>query len=76
MHAALSSRIMTFYRATGPWELGERVSVYDIYLFTLSQWLADDRVDIKHILKVLDHCSGMAVDSIVVNLLAAQGASA
>ena len=39
----------------GPWVLGERFSVADPYLFTISSWLEDDGVDIAQFPKVRDH---------------------
>ena len=36
----------------GPWVLGERFSCADIYLFTISQWLEADKVDISRFPKV------------------------
>ena len=56
----------------GPWVLGERFSVCDMYLFTLSEWLAGDGVDIEHFPKVADHYSRMAADPVVIKVLAAQ----
>ena len=56
----------------GPWVLGERFSVCDMYLFTLSGWLAGDGVDIERFPKVADHYSRMAADPVVIKVLAAQ----
>ena len=56
----------------GPWVLGERFSVCDMYLFTLSQWLEGDGVDIKRFPKVADHQRRMLEDPVVVKVLAAQ----
>jgi glutathione S-transferase len=39
----------------GPWVMGERYSICDIYLFTLAQWLEADGVDLAKIPKVLEH---------------------
>jgi glutathione S-transferase len=39
----------------GPWVLGERLSVSDYYLLTLSRWLEADGVDLKPLPRVLDH---------------------
>ena len=60
----------------GPWVLGERFSVCDMYLFTLSQWLQGDSVDINRFPKVADHFLRMAADPVVVKVLAAQQATA
>ena len=60
----------------GPWVLGDRFSVCDMYLFTLSGWLAGDGVDIERFPKVADHYSRMAADPVVIEVLAAQKAPA
>jgi glutathione S-transferase len=39
----------------GPWVLGERLSVSDYYLLTLSRWLEADGVDLKPLPRILDH---------------------
>jgi glutathione S-transferase len=39
----------------GPWVLGERYSICDMYLFTLAQWLEGDGVDPARFPKVADH---------------------
>ncbi len=39
----------------GPWVMGEDYTVCDAYLFTLSQWLAGDGVDINATPKIADH---------------------
>ena len=39
----------------GPWVMGERYTICDPYLFTLSQWLEGDGVDLGKIPKVMDH---------------------
>lgn len=39
----------------GPWVLGETYSVCDAYLFTLSDWLEEDGVDVSVLPRVLDH---------------------
>lgn len=44
---------------TGPWVLGQDYSVADGYLFTISQWLAGDEVDINRFPKVADHARRM-----------------
>jgi len=59
-----------------PWVLGEGFSVCDMYLFTLSQWLQGDGVDIQRFPKVADHQRRMLQDPVVVKVLAAQKASA
>lgn len=60
----------------GPWVLGERLSVADAYLFTLSGWLEGDGVDIKHFPKVADHFTRMNALPAVVKVLADEAAAA
>jgi glutathione S-transferase len=43
------------HRLAEPWVLGERFSICDAYLFTLSQWLEADSVDIAQLPRVLAH---------------------
>ena len=42
-------------RLTGPWVLGDRYSVSDGYLFTLSGWLEEDGVDLGRIPRIVEH---------------------
>ena len=58
----------------GPWVLGERFSVCDLYLFTLAQWLEGDGVDPARFPKVLALRTRMAADPVVVKVLAAHNA--
>jgi glutathione S-transferase len=44
----------------GPWVMGAHYSVCDAYLFTLSQWLAGDGVDINTTPKIADHFRRMS----------------
>ena len=44
----------------GPWVMGANYSVCDAYLFTLSQWLTGDGVDINKTPKVADHFRRMS----------------
>jgi glutathione S-transferase len=60
----------------GPWVLGDEFSVCDMYLFTLSQWLEGDGVDIKRFPRVADHYSRMLAEPVVIKVLAAQKAPA
>lgn len=39
----------------GPWVMGETYSICDPYLFTVSQWLEGDGVDLSRLPKVIDH---------------------
>jgi glutathione S-transferase len=43
----------------GPWVMGENYTIADPYLFTLSQWLEGDGVDLSLIPRVIDHRSRM-----------------
>ena len=58
----------------GPWVLGERYSVSDMYLFTIAQWLKGDGVDVKRLPKVDAHMQRMAADPMVIKVLAAESA--
>jgi glutathione S-transferase len=42
-------------RLTGPWVLGERYSVSDCYLYTISGWLDGDGVDLARFPRIVDH---------------------
>ncbi|HYM29794.1 MAG TPA: glutathione S-transferase family protein [Candidatus Cybelea sp.] len=44
----------------GPWVMGDSYTICDPYLFTLSQWLEADGVDMARIPKVRDHRQRMA----------------
>jgi glutathione S-transferase len=39
----------------GPWVMGSRYGICDMYLFTLAQWLEGDGVDIEKTPKIADH---------------------
>jgi glutathione S-transferase len=39
----------------GPWMMGERLTVADPYLFTLTTWLPGDEVDLQRFPRVADH---------------------
>jgi glutathione S-transferase len=54
----------------GPWVMGERYSVADPYLFTVSRWLEGDGVDPARFPKVADHSRRMAVRDSVRRALA------
>ena len=56
----------------GPWVLGERFGICDMYLYTLSRWLKGDGVEISRFPKIAEHTARMAVDPVVVKVLAAQ----
>lgn len=60
----------------GPWVMGARYTVCDMYLFTLAQWLEGDGVDVARFPKVADHRRRMSADPIVARTIAAEvGAS-
>ena len=44
----------------GPWVMGDTYTIADPYLFTLSQWLEDDGVDLARLPRVLEHRARMA----------------
>jgi glutathione S-transferase len=56
----------------GPWVLGEKYSVSDMYLFTLAQWLEADGVDIRRFPKVAHHRLKMAQDPVVARVVLAE----
>ncbi len=41
----------------GPWVLGDRLSVCDLYLFTIGRWLPGDGVDIQEFPRVAGHAA-------------------
>lgn len=55
----------------GPWVLGERYSVSDMYLFTLARWLERDGVDIARFPKVNALVERMYKDPVVSKVLSA-----
>jgi len=59
-----------------PWVLGERLSICDLYLFTLAQWMEGDGLDPARFPKVLEHRSRMSAEPIVRRVLAAESAAA
>ena len=59
-----------------PWVLGERFSICDTYLFTVSGWLKGDGVDIERFPQVAAHRKRMEADPVVQKVLAAQAAPA
>jgi len=58
----------------GPWVLGARYSVSDMYLFTLANWLEADGVDPARFPKVAAHRERMRADAVVQKVLAVQQA--
>lgn len=59
----------------GPWVMGERFTICDPYLFTLTQWLEADGVDPSRFPKVSDHRQRMAARAAVARALDAERAS-
>jgi glutathione S-transferase len=53
-----------------PWVLGETYSICDAYLFTLSQWLEGDGVDLSLLPRVIDHRQRMSQRPAVQRALA------
>ncbi|HVQ04878.1 MAG TPA: glutathione S-transferase family protein [Burkholderiaceae bacterium] len=60
---------------SGPWVLGERYSVSDMYLFTLASWLEADSVEPSRFPQVAAHRERMRADPVVSRVLAAQAAA-
>ena len=56
----------------GPWVMGDAYTVCDMYLFTLSQWLEGDGVDINCLPKVKDHRRRMSERPIVRKVIASE----
>jgi len=55
----------------GPWVMGAAYSICDPYLYTISSWLASDKVDIAKFPKVNDHFKRMNERPAVKAVLAA-----
>jgi glutathione S-transferase len=56
----------------GPWVLGERYSICDIYLFTLARWLEGDGVNPAQLPGIADHRTRMSQDPLVAKIVAAE----
>ena len=54
---------------TGPWVLGDDYSVSDCYAFTVSSWLASDKVDVNDFPRIAEHNQRMREDSSVQKVL-------
>ncbi|MDQ7988486.1 MAG: glutathione S-transferase family protein [Candidatus Dactylopiibacterium sp.] len=65
--ALIESRLLA-----GPWVLGERYSISDIYLFTVSEWLEADGVDIAAFPKLAALRQRMRDDPLVQRVKAAE----
>ncbi len=59
----------------GPWVLGDRYSISDIYLFTLARWLEADGVDPENFPKIADHRRRMHQHPVVAKIVAAEAAA-
>jgi glutathione S-transferase len=58
----------------GPWVMGEQYTICDPYLYTLSQWLEGDSVDINATPKIADHFRRMSDRPAVRKVMDAQKA--
>lgn len=56
----------------GPWVLGNKLSVCDLYLFTIGRWLPGDEVDIKEFPRVAEHAARLQDMPAVQRVLAKQ----
>ncbi len=56
----------------GPWVMGERYTVSDMYLFTLAQWLEADGVEPARFPRIAAHRQRMSRDPLVSNVIAAE----
>jgi glutathione S-transferase len=56
----------------GPWVMGRTYSICDMYLFTLSQWLEADGVDLTKLPQVVDHRQRMSELPVVRKVVAAE----
>lgn len=56
----------------GPWVMGERFSICDLYQFTFAQWLESDGVDPARFPKVAAHRQRLREDPLVQRVLAAE----
>lgn len=57
----------------GPWVMGEKYSICDIYLYTLSRWLEDDGVDTTLLPRVIEHRNRMQALASVAEVLQMEG---
>ena len=60
----------------GPWVLGERYSISDIYLLTLARWLEADGVNPDRFPRVVDHRKRMLENPLVAGIVAAEASGA
>jgi glutathione S-transferase len=54
----------------GPWVMGEAYTICDPYLFTISQWLEADGVDVSRLPRIRDHRSRVSERPAVIKALA------
>jgi len=59
----------------GPWVMGSRYGISDIYLFTLAQWWEVDSVDPARFPKLQAHRERMRADPVVSRVLAVHAAA-
>jgi glutathione S-transferase len=62
--------LIEFGMLEGPWVMGERYTVADPYLFTMSRWLEGDGVDIDRLPRIKDHMDRMSMLESVKRALA------
>lgn len=55
---------------SGPWVMGEQMTIADPYLFAIAQWMEDDGVDPGNFAKVLSHRNRMLAQPAVQKALA------
>lgn len=54
----------------GPWVMGDTYGICDMYLFTISQWLEADGVDLTKLPRVLDHRRRVGENPVVRKVIA------
>src|SRR5882672_3593436 len=54
----------------GPWVMGDAYTICDPYLFTVSEWLEGDGVDLSRLPRVIDHRTRMSQRSAVRKAIA------
>lgn len=59
---------------SGPWVMGERYSICDIYLLTMARWMEADGVDTARFPRVIDHRSRMLEIPQVAKIVAEESA--
>ena len=59
----------------GPWVMGETYTICDAYLFTVSNWLAGDDVDLSKLPRVMDHNKRVAERPAVKRAIAQETAA-